>query len=500
MGHLSLDKLKPHQQEALPLLIAAMNRSRTTIDLSSMGVGKTYLACAALRMLDLPTLVVAPKVSITSWHRVAEYFEDKHSVINYEKLRTGRTPFGWWDNTPPPGWEREEYYTCQCCQRPVDLDDDNYDPCYCHPLGIHCIITKKRKWEYGNFHFHPAVECVVFDEVHKCGAINSLNAKMLIAAKREGRRIHGMSATVGLSPLNMQALGYACNLHNLDDRDGLGFYQWARRHGCVNDRRFGGFVWLQGAEQQRLTMKTLGEQLIPRLGVRLRAEDIPGFPECDISAELYDLEESSVIDEIYQEMSESLAALARKQIGDVAPDSPLTQILRARQRMELLKVPILVELARDHQAKGYSVVIGVNFQQTLNELRVRLGWTCFIDGTPAGVKLRQKNIDDFQSNKETGMLMNIKAGGISVSLQDLHGDHPRVGFGLPSHSAVDMIQFFGRLPREGAKTKSHYRLVLVAKSLEEQIFRKFNVKRNNLQALNDQDLVPDNIAVSSGRG
>jgi hypothetical protein len=488
MGSLDLSKLKPHQVEALPHLLSCVNLYRTTLDLSSTGVGKTYVTCAVARTLDLPTLVIAPKVSLTAWRRVAEYFGDKHSVINYEKLRTGRTPFGWWDNTPPPGWEREEFYICQCCQRPVDFD--NYDPCYCHPLGIHCIVTKKRKWDYGDFHFHKGVKFVIFDEMHRCNAVNGLNAKMLIAAKRQDIRIHGMSATAGLSPLHMQALGYACGLHSLAD-----FYDWARRHGCMNDRRFGGFVWLQTPTRQMEIMKQIGDNLVPKMGIRLRAEDIPSFPECSVSAELYDLEENKLVDELYEEMSEAIAELDSRSERDVCTDHPLTKILRARQRLELLKVPIAVELAKDYQAKGYSVVIGANFQQTVAELRRRLGWSCFIDGTPAGVKLRQQSIDDFQANKETGMVMNIKAGGICVSLQDLHGDHPRIGLAFPSTSAVDMIQFFGRLPREGAKTKSHYRVLLAANTVEEQIQKKFNSKTNNLSALNDRDLLPDNMPI-----
>lgn len=492
---LDLTKLKQHQHSPAEHLLSVAQQHRTTVDLSGMGVGKTYVACALFKALETPTLVVCPKVATTAWTRAAEHFEDKISVLGYEKLRTGRTPFGWWDNTPPPGWEREEYYVCQCCQRKVDFD--NYDPCYCHPIGVHCIIVKKRKWDYGAFHFHKAVGAVVFDEGHRCSGVDALNAKMMIAAKREGKRVHVMTATAALSPLHMQALGYVLGLHTLDPKDGLGFYQWARRYGCKNDPAFGGFVWLQKPEKQAEYMKAIGEQIIPKFGVRVRTEDIPGFPECDIQSELYDLEENKIIDELYEEMSEAITELDRKSEGDLVANHPLTKILRARQRLELLKVPILCELARDYQANGYSVVIGVNFQQTLTEIRRRLGWSCFIDGTPAGVRLRQQNIDDFQINKETGLVMNIKAGGISVSLQDLHGDHPRVGFAVPGFSAVDLIQFFGRLPRDGAKTKSLYRVILAANTVEVSVHKKLQVKFNNLDALNDADLVPDNLRLTN---
>jgi hypothetical protein len=492
-GRLQEEKLRPYQINAARHLCALASSSRTLIDLSDTGTGKTYVASAVANALQEPTLVVVPKVAVTSWQRAAAHFGDSFSVIGYEKLRTGRTPFGWWDNTPPPGWEREEYYVCQCCQREVDFS--NYDPCYCHPVGIHCLIVKKHKWEYGKFHFHPAVEFAIFDEVHRCCGVDSLNAKMLIAAKHDGKRVLAMSATAALSPLHMQALGYVAGLHTLNPNDGLGFYQWARRYGCVNDRAFGGFIWKQGKEKQLESMAEIGKRLVPRLGVCLRREEIPNFPKCTISAELYDLEENKTIDRLYEEMQEAVDNLDAKSERDLAPDSPLTKMLRAQQKLELLKVPIAVEIARDYQAKGHSVVIGVNFSQTLAEIKQRLGWTCFVDGSPNGTRFRQQHIDDFQANRQTGMVMNVKAGGVAISLHDLWGGHPRVGLAFPGTCARSLVQFFGRLPREGAKTPSLYRVLLVANSVETQIHKKLQSKLNNLDALNDADLLPDNLAL-----
>ncbi len=463
--------------------ILSKESPHAAIDFSVMGSGKTYVACAVLKSLGLPTVVVAPKVALTSWRRVATAFDDSHTVVNYEALRTGRTPAGWWDNTPPPGFEREEFFVCQCCQREVDFDQ--FTPCYCHPTGCHCIINKKRKWDYGQFHYHPAVKVVVFDEVHRCSGLNSLNERMLTAARREGKKILCLSATAGMSPLDMKGLGYACGLHNNSD-----FYWWARKHGCRNDPSFGGFVWQQTPQRQQEIMKKIGDELIPSRGVRISAADIPGFPECDISAELYDLENPALVDSLYADMAAPLRALDSRAENDLVGDHPLTKLLRARQRLEILKVPIAVELARDLISKGYSVVIGVNFQQTLDEIRSRLKWKCFIDGTPSGVKHRQKHIDSFQADEEHGMVVNIKAGGVAVSFHDLHGNRARVGLTMPGDSAIDLIQWFGRLPRQGAKSRSVYRVLLAANTVEEQIQKRFNAKKANISALNDRDLLP----------
>lgn len=450
--------------------------------------------------MKLPTLVVVPKVAVTAWERAAQHFDDSFSVINYEMLRTGRTPYGQWENNPPADFKLTEYFKCQCCQLKFSLE--NFTPCYCHPLGVHCAEIKRETWKYGAFHFHPAVKNVIFDEVHRCAGLDSLNADMLIAARREKRKVLGLSATAACSPLDMRALGYTLDLHTLDnDIFGLrpprrNFYAWASKYGVRRDPAFRGLVWRVSAAEQLRIMSEIRDLIIPARGVRVRVDDIPGFPERDITSELYDLEEGKQIDRLYAEMAEPLARLQQKIEGDLCPDHPLTVILRARQKIELLKVPIAVELARDYMAKGYSVAIFVNFSETLNVLREKLNCDCFIDGTPAGVRYRQRSIDDFQANRSRAILANNEAGGIAVSLQDLDGFHPRVGLVFPSYSARTMRQVFGRLHRDGGLSKCHYRILFAAKTVEEKVHRALKPKLNNLDALNDADLVPDNLILT----
>lgn len=489
-----LAKLKEHQREPAIHLDAALDKYLSVVDCSSTGIGKTYVAAAIAAARKLPTLVIVPKIAVTAWERAAEHFGDKFSVIGYEKLRTGRTPFGTWDNTPPPNFRLGEYFVCQSCQREVDFE--KFEPCYCHPIGAHCIITKTRPWKYGNFNFHPAVKMVIFDEIHRCNGVGSLNGEMLNAARRQRKKIMGLSATIGDTPMKFQSIGYALDLHTLNPRDGLGFYDWARKHGCGVDRRFGGFRWKATQLEQKVIMSNIHAQIFPKRGVRVRCEDVPGFPEVDISAELYDLEENGAIDQLYAEMNDAMKELERLSAKDVCPDHPLTRILRACQRIELLKVPVMKELAEDYIEKGYSTALFVNYKQTITELSKRLGWEAIIDGSPAGVKNRQKWIDAFQADTIRGVLVNSLAGGIAVSLHDIRGEFPRVGLVMPNPSAVVMRQLFGRLRREGAKSKSHYRVLLAAKTVEVSIHRAFNSKSKNLDTLNDGDLMPEGLKLS----
>lgn len=495
---LQIDKLRDCQPAQAQRLIDLYRTFDHNVDLSDMGTGKTYVASAVANALELPTVVVCPKIVQTAWRRAAAHFGDSFSIINYEMLRTGRTVYGKWENTPPPGWVREAAFRCQCCQQPVDMD--NYTPCYCHPEGIHCLITKKREWKYGKFIWNPAVKFAIFDEVHRCGGRDSLNADMLIGAKRCRVKTLGLSATVGCDPLDFKALGYLLDLHTLDQTilgRGMRYTDWLSQHGIkfVMGR---GYKWSVGAEKQNAVMRRIRDAIIPSRGVRTTVDQIPGFPEVDISAELYDLQESPIIfNELYTQMEQAILALAESKSTDQCPDNPMTRILRARQEIELLKVPVMLELGEDYRAKGFSVAYFVNFQQTLDEIKRRRGVRAFIDGSPAGVRERQHWMDEFQANREREIVANAAAGGVGVDLHDTDGNFPRVGLVMPGFDAVLFQQLLGRLRRNGGKSKSWYRVLLAANTVEEQVHRNLRGKLNNLDALNNADLMPDNLRLTN---
>ena len=488
-------RLRPHQPGPVKHLLGLFGSGvQSAVDLSWTGTGKTYVAAATLSLLKTPTLVVAPKIARTAWERAAAHFEDRFSVVGYELLRAGQTPFGKWDNNQRVA---DEFFKCVNCQLKVDLD--KFQPCYAHPQGIHCIETKKKPIRRGKFNFHPAVKTVVFDEGHRCGAIDSLNADMMIAAKQQGKRILTLSATPACSPLGMRALGYLLGLHNLNadllEVAKIGqrlrlpsFRRWAYSQGCVMDARFHGWKWMAGRERQLEVMRAIREQLIPAKGVCVTTDDIPGFPACDISAELYDLDDPAAIDGCYQEMAEAVAMIHSRAAFDKNLEHPLTKMLRGRQTVEVLKVPLATELAEDYLAAGNSVVFFVNFTQTIDELKKRFPEAGVIDGTTPG---RDETVERFQVNELRALIVNNEAGKESMSLHDLQGGHPRVGLVFPCFSATTMQQVFGRLPRDGGKTPCFYRVLFANKTLEVPIQRALEAKRGNMRALVDEDLTPD---------
>lgn len=169
----------------------------------------------------------------------------------------------------------------------------------------------------------------------------------------------------------------------------------------------------------------------------------------------------------------------------------LTAILRARQEIELVKVPLFLEMIEEGLENGMSVVVFCNFTETIHALAERLNTQCIVNGEAKYEKLRQQNIDNFQNDKERVILVNIAAGGAGLSLHDVTGNYPRLSIISPSYSAVLMRQSTGRVWRDSAKSKSIQKIVFVAKTVEEKVCESVNKKLANMDLLNDGDLKYD---------
>jgi hypothetical protein len=429
--------LFPHQIPAASTLLEAVRHFGAGLDASETGTGKTYVAMAVARELNVAPVVVCPKAVISSWHRVAEHMGGQCHAINYEKLRTGNTDYGKW----------------------VDIRE-----------GV------KR------FEFNPEIPLIIFDEAHRCKAMTSQNAKMMIAAGRQGIPCIAASATVAENPLHMRALGYILRLH-----DGKAFYKFIRMHGC-RQAPFGGFMFVGG----KPALQKLHKSIFPERGVRVTREQLgSAFPESQITAELYDLPKAAELDALYLSMREPLERLHSRMASDADLEHPLTQLLRARQKVELLKVPLFAELVEDAIEDGMRPVVFLNFNETIDALLQKFSDSkiSVIRGGQTQAE-RDDAIDRFQSNESEICFANGQAGGVGVSLHDLHGGHPRIAFISPTYSSMQLIQTLGRVWRAGAKSKSLQRLVLASGTVEEKIQKKLLHKLDNLSLINDNDLNP----------
>jgi len=496
MMEIDPSNLLPYQIPAATQLLRTLIRNGAALDGSDMGTGKTYVSAAVARALDVPTLVVCPQISITAWHRCAEFLGTEYDALNYEMLRTGGTPFGQWEHPRPKVMEK--FYECTECQLKVNPKDPF--SCPHRSSGIHCVKTKTVPHKHGKFIWHEGIKLLIFDEVHRAGGQDSLNSDLLVAAKRQGIKTLCLSATAADSPLNFKALGYVLGLHSLIDRNGgeqPGFWRWAGRMGCRKSP-FGGLAFMGNENFRRIKMAELNKELFPSRGVRVKISDLPpgSFPDVQIQAELYDLPGWVRVNELYAEMDDALKELEMRKAQDLNLEHPLTRLLRAKQEIELLKAPVFEELTKQGHEAGKTVGIFVNYTQTINELAKRLKTDCRIDGTQvgeAGHRRRQEIIDRVQADLERTILLNTQAGGVSISLQDITGRFPRLGLVSLPNSASGFRQLCGRFPRAGGKSPSIYRIILAAGTCEESTHKRLSQRLNQMDALNDGDLWSSNL-------
>ena len=173
-------------------------------------------------------------------------------------------------------------------------------------------------------------------------------------------------------------------------------------------------------------------------------------------------------------------------------DNALTAQLRARQQVEILKIPVLEELARDALDADNSVVIFVNFRDTLEALLRRLDGSheiSVIDGSQNEV-IRDREVKRFQKDESRVCLAMTQAGGTGLSLHDVNGEHPRVSLISPSFSAIDLKQALGRIHRAGAKSPAVQKIIFADNTVEMRVCRLVRRKLNNIDLINDDEMNP----------
>lgn len=318
----------------------------------------------------------------------------------------------------------------------------------------------------------PDNAMLVFDECQRCADRTTQNAKLMVAAAREHRITVPMSATAAKDPLDMYALGLLLGLHK-----GVDYLGWAMNLGVVRGRF--AFEYRGGIDG----LNRLNKLIFPDHGYRATYEDIPGFPENTIETVGVPVADPEQINELYERVEEL-------QLLESAALEPVVARLRARQQAELLKIPSLVEMTRDAVAEGQSVVIFVNFIDTLEAIQEKLKRKCGVVRGGQSEFARQAEINAFQENRISVLICQIRSGGIGVSLHDVHGQHPRLALISPPDSARDLIQALGRIHRSGAKSPAVQKIVFAEGTVESKVRRAVERKVRQIETLNDGDLDP----------
>lgn len=427
--------LFPKQQEAHDFFQTCHLAGRNTLDASHVGTGKTVVACHLARSLARPVAVVCPKSVVPSWEReMREMGLQPLFVLNYEKLRTGKTQW----------------------------------------------VAKKGK---KIFQWHlPPHALVLVDECHKAKGPYTQNAQMLIALVNGGYGVHMMSATAAEDPTEMRATGYALGLHSLNKPEPplKSWYGWLLTNGCrQND-------WGAWELKNRAALVQVRNSLYGSCAKRLTVADFPdSFRNNRIFIEPIEFTDTKKIAKAYEDLGITPDIVRQYVETGTVTDSEfvLVNLLRARQLAESFKVGDLADMAMDLISEGHSVVLFVNFRQTAEALSSLLKCQHISGGQSADE--RQAVIDAFQNDKDHAVVVNIAAGGTGISLHDIKGDRPRVALLNPTFNVKDHLQALGRIHRNGAKSDALQKILVANGTVEEAVLQAITSKITNLHTLHD---------------
>lgn len=425
--------LFPKQDEAKRFFFDCHRNGINTLDSSSVGTGKTVVAAHLAMDLQRPVAVLCPKAVIPSWEReLAEHGVKPLFVLNYEKIRNGKTKW----------------------------------------MGK--VGKKMMRWSL------PEGTLVLVDEIHKCKGPYTQNAQLVIALVQQNFAVHGMSATASGDPTEMRALGYMLQLHTLNKPDGAlrSWYGWMMEHGCYQDDRG---AWKSG---NRSKLAAVRAKMYGICASKLTPADFPdSFRNNRVFVDPTEFKDLKKIDKAYEQLGNTPAIIEQFIETGTVTDSEhvLVNILRARQLAESFKVPDIAEMAEDFIDGGNSVVIFVNFTDTVNALCEALKCPK-IDGNQKAAE-RQSVIDAFQNDEVHCIVVNIAAGGTGLSLHDVRGERPRISLICPTFNAKDYQQVLGRIHRNGAKSDAVQKVLVARDTIEEVVMKSIQTKLANQHEL-----------------
>jgi len=427
--------LYPKQKGALAFFLRRHRAGLNTLDQSDTGTGKTPVAVKVALALGRPVAVICPKAVIPAWER--ELAEDNLTaifILNLESLRTGKS-------------------------------------------GYVSKAGKKRfKW------LLPPDTLVCVDEVHKCKGPFTQNAALLIALIKQGYSVHGMSATSCEDPTEMRPLGLMLGLHSGDEKvAGLKrWWPWMKEHGCVKNQ------WGSWVLEDPSHLPRLRAEMYSTSTHRLTVDDFPNsFKLNRIFTIPVEFRDNARIVKAYDSLGITPQIVEDYIVNGTVTDSGhvLADITRARMLAESFKVIDIAEMAEDLMAIGKSVVIFVNYKDTVDALRIRLKCDR-IDGRQTAAD-RQRVIDEFQSDQTHCIVVNAAAGGTGISLHDTVGNRPRAALISPTFNCKTYKQVLGRIHRNGGKTDAVQSVLVANGSIEEHVMRSIERRLRNLNTLHD---------------
>ncbi|MBA43183.1 MAG: hypothetical protein CMF62_04130 [Magnetococcales bacterium] len=427
------------------------------LDASDTGTGKTYVALALAKELKLNPFIICPKSVISTWLSCAKFFNIKlFGIANYELLKGAKYYYV------------DDFYSLEKmdCQYMEKYEEDNKI----------------------NFKFNlPSDTLVIFDEAHRCKNHKTVNSKLLDSISKSYSKILLLSATISDKIDCFKPFGTVFKLYDKNSD----FRRWMRLK--KKSKKIQHELKLLDDGEKEIDI--INSSLFPNFGSRMRIKELGSlFPKNKIISQLYTCINKDKIQRQYELIQEAFNDLKNKETKAEA----LGKLIRARMKIEMYKVPIMLDLIQEGLDSNYSVVVFVNYRETMEYLAHYLDCDLLINGDQS-LEDREYVIKQFQQNKKRILISIIQAGGVGISLHDIHGNHPRMSVISPTWSGQDMKQVFGRIHRAKSQSPAIQKLVYCAGTYEDEISKLIEQKLKNISGINDNDLVGSKIPIQKYR-
>jgi superfamily II DNA or RNA helicase len=293
----------------------------------------------------------------------------------------------------------------------------------------------------------------IWDEVHNCKNIESYNGKALLSTKKFP--VLMISATVCDNPKNFIIFGFI-----------LGLFKSYKK----------GQAWMNELynEKNISGINPLVDILIPEYGGKMKVKNIYSY-ETNVQTVLKNIPNKikNKIDEKYFQMKKA------------DKEGRLSELTKLRESIEKEKIPYIIEEI-EKEIKKKSILVFLNFKESLEiakkNIEEKYEIECSVIRGGQTTVERQREIENFQSNRNKIILIMIQSGSSSLSLHDKSYSNPRVSLISPSFSGIDMVQAIGRTSRKTTTSNTYNKIIYLNTEIESKIEK---IVKNKLNFLNE---------------
>lgn len=459
------------------------------LDTSPMGSGKTEVTLNEAKKYFGSILVICPKIMKGFWRSKCELYGIKcHAAISFESLRSIK------GSQPKHGLlSRHDYQTVS------NLSTGKWKK-YFEPTKRLINLLKEGT-------------LVVFDEVQLIKNDNDQFKACLAVARAAYEYGTSRLALLSATPYDkmeciMQLLHLTCTITM--DRlisthprtkeitlEGLG--EMVERCRNINERMTNTIV-----KKYTVNARNAKNICIDLYNVILKHQINVAMPPLEIKATkrmvngFFKVESRGDFDQKIQDLIEAAEYDAVKQTINMKKLSGFAAMIPALRRIEMIKVPIFVKLAREKLESDpkSKVIIGMNYNDSLDELNRLLA-----DYRPLSLRgedsdsERDNNVRLFQTSPEFRLIIcNIRVGSFGITLNDTVGDAPRFLLANPLPSLISLYQFIFRVWRYRTASDVNVIIVYVQGGEEELmifdlIARKSDIVRSGICDEISQEIV-----------